>query len=54
LNSITRFWENLNVTIAGESSEMSNKIALVSLDFGSTGSMCGDNKGVTANGPAIS
>ena len=23
---------------------MSNKIALVSLDFGSTGSMCGDNK----------
>ena len=32
--------------------KMSNKIALVSLDIAGTGSMCGDNKGVTTNGPA--
>jgi hypothetical protein len=35
------------------SSKMSNKIALVSLDFAGTGSMCGGNKGVDADGCAI-
>ena len=34
--------------------EMSNKIALVSLDFAGTGSMCGGNKGVAGDGCAIS
>jgi hypothetical protein len=34
--------------------EMSNKIALVSLDFAGTGSMCGGNKGVGGDGRAIS
>ena len=33
---------------------MSNKIALVSLDFAGTGSMCGANKGVGGDGCAIS
>jgi hypothetical protein len=33
---------------------MSNKIALVSLDFAGTGSMCGGNKGVGCHGRAIS
>src|SRR6266436_6122989 len=33
---------------------MSNKIALVSLDFAGTGSMCGGNKGVGGDGCAIS
>src|SRR5258707_10491016 len=34
--------------------EMSNKIALVSLDFADTGSMCGANKGVGCHGRAFS
>src|SRR5258706_15133508 len=34
--------------------EMSNKIALVSLDFAGTGSMCGGNKGVGGDGRAFS
>ena len=34
--------------------EMSNKIALVSLDFAGTGSMCGGNKGVGGHGCALS
>jgi hypothetical protein len=34
--------------------EMSNKIAQVSLDFAGTGSVCADNKGVDANGRAVS
>src|SRR5258705_11478358 len=34
--------------------EMSNKIALVSLDFAGTGSMCGGNKGVAGHGRAFS
>jgi hypothetical protein len=34
--------------------EMSNKIALVSLDFAGTGSMCGANKGVGNDRCAIS
>jgi hypothetical protein len=34
--------------------EMSNKIALVSLDFAGTGSMCGGNKRVVGHGFAIS
>jgi len=33
---------------------MSNKIALVSLDFAGTGSMCSDNKGVGRDGRTIS
>jgi hypothetical protein len=33
--------------------EMSNKIALVSLDFAGTGSMCGGNKGVEAMDPQL-
>src|SRR5258707_14035339 len=34
--------------------EMSNKIALVSLDFAGTGSMCGGSKGVGGDGCATS
>src|SRR6266436_4854988 len=34
--------------------EMSNKIALVSLDFAATGSMCGGNEGVGGDGCAVS
>ena len=34
--------------------KMSNKIALVSLDFAGTGSMCGGNKGVGCDGRTIS
>ena len=34
--------------------EMSNKIAQVSLDFAGSGSMCAGNKGVDANGRAVS
>src|SRR4030088_155186 len=34
--------------------EMSNKIALVSLDFAGTGSVCSRNKGVVDHGRAIS
>ena len=34
--------------------EMSNKIALVSLDFAGTGSVCSGNKGVVGDGRAIS
>jgi hypothetical protein len=37
-----------------ESREMSNMIALVSLDFGGAGSMCGIGKGVDADGRAFS
>ena len=37
-----------------ESREMSNMIALVSLDVGGTGSMCGIGKGVDADGRAFS
>jgi hypothetical protein len=37
-----------------ESREMSNMIALVSLDFGGTGSMCGIGIGVDADGRAFS
>jgi DNA polymerase IV len=33
--------------------KMSNKIALVSLDFAGTGSMCGGNKGVGCDGRTI-
>jgi hypothetical protein len=33
---------------------MSNKIALVSLDFVGTASMCAGSKGVDADGPAVS
>jgi hypothetical protein len=33
---------------------MSNMIALVSLDFGGAGSMCGIGKGVDADGRAFS
>jgi len=38
---------NLNCS---ELREMSNMIALVSLDFGGAGSMCGVSKGVDADG----
>ena len=49
----------LSQTILGpdlnsKSREMSNMIALVSLDFGGTGSMCGIGKGVDADGRAFS
>jgi hypothetical protein len=33
--------------------EMSNKIALVSLDFAGTGSVCGGNKGVIRHGRTL-
>lgn len=39
---------------AQEAPEMSNKIALASLDFGGARSMCGAGKGVGADGPTIS
>jgi hypothetical protein len=37
-----------------ESSEMSNKIAQVSLDFSGGARMCAGSKGVGADGPAVS
>jgi hypothetical protein len=37
-----------------ESSEMSNKIARVSLDFSGAARMCAGSKGVDADGPAVS
>ena len=37
-----------------ESSEMSNKIAQVSLDFSGAARMCAGSKGVDADGPAVS
>jgi hypothetical protein len=46
----TILWPDLN----SKSSEMSNMIALVLLDFGGTGSMCGIGKGVDADGRAFS
>jgi hypothetical protein len=54
-----RFHVSLSQTIFGpdlnsKSSEMSNMIALVLLDFGGTGSMCGIGKGVDADGRAFS
>jgi hypothetical protein len=42
-------------TVSGsESREMSNLIALVSLDFSGAGSMCGIDKGVETDGRAVS
>jgi hypothetical protein len=41
------------IYLCPELREMSSMIALVSLDFGGTGSMCGIGKGVDADGRAL-